>query len=149
MPKRALVSRLLLLAGAALMSGSKCNDESVFSFFTDAEWATIQTLSNLPPVPADTTNAFADNPQAALLGKKYFFDPRFSGPLTHADNDGVSPQANGNVGETAKVLIASPSSFGSTENSTSALPTRSAIRRTKSWISSSLNAFERLSIGTA
>jgi cytochrome c peroxidase len=106
MPKRALVSRLLLLAGAAFMAGSKCNDESVFSFFSDTEWAQIQTLTNLPAAPADTTNAFANDSQAALLGKKYFFDKRFSGPLTHAANDGVSPEANGAVGETAKVSCA-------------------------------------------
>lgn len=108
MPKRALTTRLLLLAGAALMSGSKCDDESVFSFFTDAEWATIQTLTNLPPAPMDTTNGLFQPAQAGVLpaaqalGKQYFFDPRFSGPLTHADN-AIPGSGNGAPGTTATI----------------------------------------------
>jgi cytochrome c peroxidase len=35
-------------------------------------------LANLPPLPADPSNAVADNPDAAALGKALFFDTRFS-----------------------------------------------------------------------
>jgi cytochrome c peroxidase len=49
----------------------------------------IQTLKslwieNLPAVPAVPSNAYGDDKQAALLGRKFFFDKRFSG------NDKVS-----------------------------------------------------------
>lgn len=36
------------------------------------------SLESLAPLPADPTNQFADNAQAATLGHKLFFDPRFS-----------------------------------------------------------------------
>jgi cytochrome c peroxidase len=36
-------------------------------------------LYSLPPVPKNASNAFADDPRAAELGKKFFFDTRFSG----------------------------------------------------------------------
>lgn len=36
-------------------------------------------LERLPPLPADPTNAVADDPQAAALGHKLFFEPRLSG----------------------------------------------------------------------
>lgn len=50
-------------------------------FFSDEELATILTwLGPLPPSPiADPTNVVADDPEAALLGQKLFFDPRYSG----------------------------------------------------------------------
>jgi cytochrome c peroxidase len=38
-------------------------------------------IGSLPPPPKDPSNAFADNPKAKALGKKLFFDPRFSGNL--------------------------------------------------------------------
>ena len=46
-----------------------------------AELATLQTLAldALPPLPADPSNAVADDPRAAALGAAIFFDTRFSG----------------------------------------------------------------------
>ncbi len=35
-------------------------------------------LGNLPPLPPDATNKYADDPRAAALGKQIFFDRRFS-----------------------------------------------------------------------
>jgi cytochrome c peroxidase len=55
---------------------------------TEAEWAIIETLSPLPAVPADPTNAVADDPDAAALGQRLFFDARFSGPLAVASDLG-------------------------------------------------------------
>jgi len=37
------------------------------------------SLDSLPPIPPDPSNAVADNPQAAALGARLFFDPRLSG----------------------------------------------------------------------
>ncbi len=44
------------------------------------ETKTIVSLSlkNLPPLPADTSNAVADSPAAATMGHRIFFDKRFS-----------------------------------------------------------------------
>lgn len=47
--------------------------------FTPAELDIIYTLSPLPPVPSDPTNAVADRPAAAQLGQYLFFDARLSG----------------------------------------------------------------------
>ncbi|MDX2476050.1 MAG: cytochrome c peroxidase [Gammaproteobacteria bacterium] len=38
----------------------------------------LQWLGSLPALPADPTNKFADDPAAAKLGQKLFFDSRFS-----------------------------------------------------------------------
>jgi cytochrome c peroxidase len=35
-------------------------------------------LERLPPLPTDPTNAVADDPRAAVLGQRLFFDPRLS-----------------------------------------------------------------------
>ncbi len=53
-----------------------CSGES----FTDAEKATIASMSlaSLPPLPADPTNKYADDPAAAALGATLFFDQRMS-----------------------------------------------------------------------
>lgn len=46
--------------------------------WTTAEWAKARRFSPLPSVPADATNALADNLEAAHLGHRLFFDPRLS-----------------------------------------------------------------------
>jgi cytochrome c peroxidase len=56
-------------------------------------------------VPGDATNAYADDPRAALFGQRLFFDPRFSGPLLGDDNTGL-PGTLGVTGETGRVSCA-------------------------------------------
>ena len=96
---------VLLLALAACGSDSPTTPpEPQDPFFTEAEWAQIQTLSPLPPLPASPTNRSADNAAAAKLGQKFFFDPRFSGPLVNPDN--ARPGGNGPVGAVEKISCA-------------------------------------------
>ncbi len=73
----------------------------------EAEWAELRALApdELPPPPADVTNAWADDAGAAAFGQALFFDPRFSGALLDGDNDGT-PAALGRKGETGKVSCA-------------------------------------------
>jgi cytochrome c peroxidase len=59
----------------------------------------------LPGPPADPSNHWADDPRAALLGRRLFFDASFSGRLLDGDNDGSS-HALGRKGETGKVACA-------------------------------------------
>lgn len=49
--------------------------------WTSAELALIRSLSlsQLPPLPADPSNAYADNELAAKLGQQLYFDTRLSG----------------------------------------------------------------------
>ena len=51
--------------------------------WNDNEKAILQSLwiGNLPPLPPDPSNKYADDPKAAALGKRLFFDSRFSGNL--------------------------------------------------------------------
>jgi cytochrome c peroxidase len=56
----------------------------------------LSSLSPLPAVPADPTNAFADDPAAAALGQRFFFDEKFSGALKIDSDLGL-------IGQTAKV----------------------------------------------
>lgn len=48
--------------------------------WNDAELATIRSLSlsSLPPAPTDPSNRWADDPMAAELGRRLFFDTRLS-----------------------------------------------------------------------
>lgn len=69
--------------------------------FSSAEWSVVQSLSPLPAVPADTTNAHADDANAAAFGQRLFFDKTFSGPLA-VGNDGTNGGL-GNVGDSGKV----------------------------------------------
>jgi cytochrome c peroxidase len=68
--------------------------------FDSSEMAIIATLSPLPDLPPDTTNAVADDEAAALLGQRLFFDARLSGPLA-VDSD------LGLMGDTGRVSCAS------------------------------------------
>jgi cytochrome c peroxidase len=74
------------------------------AFFSDAEWKVVQTLSPVPPVPPDPTNAVGDDPAAATLGQKFYFDANFSGPLVHPDN--LGPGGNGVVGQLRTISCA-------------------------------------------
>lgn len=68
--------------------------------FSERELAIIRTLSPLPALAPDPTNAVADDPAAAALGQRLFFDARFSGPLRVASDLGA-------VGERGRVSCAS------------------------------------------
>lgn len=50
------------------------------SKWTEDEIGTLRNLwiGSLPDLPSDPSNVYADDPQAALLGQKLFFDTRFS-----------------------------------------------------------------------
>lgn len=81
------------------------------SALTADELAQIAMMSPLPAVPADPTNAYADNAAAARLGQMLFFDKSYSGALVVGDsgtNGGL-----GMTGETGKVSCASCHAPGS------------------------------------
>jgi len=69
--------------------------------WTAEERAALWALT-AQPLPADPTNRWADDPAAALLGQKLYFDPRFSGPLALDDPGGL-----GLAGESGKVACVS------------------------------------------
>lgn len=75
--------------------------------FTDEERQALAGLSKdpLPPPPADVSNRWADDANAARFGQVLFFDGGFSGKLLDGDNDGSS-HALGRKGETGKVSCA-------------------------------------------
>jgi cytochrome c peroxidase len=65
---------VLLVVGLAAVA---CQPRAAWN---EAELAMLRGLwlDSLPPLPPDPSNAFADNPLAAELGHKLFFDTRFS-----------------------------------------------------------------------
>jgi cytochrome c peroxidase len=75
--------------------------------FSPADRAALAQLApaTLPAPPTDASNKFADDPRAASLGQKLFFDPLFSGKLLNGDNDG-SVFTLGLRGETGRVSCA-------------------------------------------
>lgn len=70
-------ARLLLLGLAVIVSACSLFGQTRWN---DEELAMLRTLwiGNLPPLPADPSNQYADDPRAAVLGQKLFFDTRFS-----------------------------------------------------------------------
>src|SRR5262245_42087798 len=62
-------------------AGAPAPDLSAGFAFPADELAKLKTLSPFPVLPPDTTNAHADDPAAATLGQKFFFDTGYSGPL--------------------------------------------------------------------
>jgi cytochrome c peroxidase len=78
---------------------------------TPPEMTQVAQLSPLPAVPADPTNAFADNAAAARLGQMLFFDKSYAGQLAIGD-DGTNGGL-GKAGETGKVSCASCHAVGS------------------------------------
>jgi cytochrome c peroxidase len=70
-----------------------------------ARLARLTLPSSLLP-PADVSNKYADEPMAAVLGQKLFFETRLSGPLLDESNNGTSGTL-GMKGETGKVACAS------------------------------------------
>jgi cytochrome c peroxidase len=76
--------------------------------FSDTEWAALLELAPdpLPSPPLDVTNAWADDPDAALLGQALFFTPIFAGRLLDGDQNGTGTSL-GNKGDTGKVACAS------------------------------------------
>ena len=93
--------RLLTVLGlnAALLS---CADELAFTQ-EEHELLAGHTLAAAPP--ADPSNRYGDDPAVASLGKRFFFDRRFSGALM-APNDGVTNGSLGAAGSTGKVSCA-------------------------------------------
>jgi cytochrome c peroxidase len=92
-------------AGGSGGTGGASSDAEVV--FTPAEREVLKMLAPpaLPRPPVDASNAFADNPKAALLGQRFFFDPQFSGELLDGDNDGTK-FALGKQHDTGKVACA-------------------------------------------
>lgn len=67
-----------LIAGCGGETGTGPGDDPVP--WTDVELALLQelTLDRLPPLAPDPSNRYGDDPRAAALGKKLFFDTRLS-----------------------------------------------------------------------
>lgn len=66
--------------GVVCLSLSACNQPTLND--ADLDRAREFVLSSLSPVPADPSNAVADNPDAAKLGEQLFFDAALSSDTT-------------------------------------------------------------------
>ena len=77
---RAAAAAGLLLAFMNMISpeSARSMDEHTW---TDREKAVLRSLwlGSLAPLPVDPSNSYSDNPKAAALGKKLFFEDKFSG----------------------------------------------------------------------
>lgn len=82
-----------------------CGSEPDEAEFSSAEWSIIRGLSPVPDLPDNPTNVYADDPDAAELGRALFFESSYAGPIVVGD-DG-SNGGLGEVGERGKVSCAS------------------------------------------
>lgn len=90
--RRALFTAVTLAA----LGGCESEEKLVDGLFTTAEWDIVATLSPLEKPGPDTTNKYADDPQAIELGQRLFFEKGYSGPIATSNDLGMK-------GETGKV----------------------------------------------
>lgn len=78
MKYKTLLIVLLALSNASYATASSVSSKQ--AIWNQSEIATLRYLwiNSLASLPRDPSNRFADEPKAAILGKKLFFDPRFS-----------------------------------------------------------------------
>jgi cytochrome c peroxidase len=62
---------ILLATACSAFGGARWNEDELTAL--RSLW-----IESLPPLPADPSNKYADDPQAAAFGQKLFFDTRFS-----------------------------------------------------------------------
>jgi cytochrome c peroxidase len=74
-----------------------CLQGDTYDVFSESEMEIIKTLSPLPPLGPNPTNIYADDPRAAALGQRLFFEKGYSKALT------VAGSGLGNVGDVGKV----------------------------------------------
>jgi len=76
-----IASAIVGLLGTTLVSVAAAHGASQSPRWTAEERALLKSLSlrSLEPLPPDPSNRFADDPRAAGLGEKLFFDTRLSG----------------------------------------------------------------------
>jgi cytochrome c peroxidase len=99
-----LAAAVAAVAAVAVVGCGGEEDDLVDGVFTAEEWARVETLSPLPDVPAEPTNRYADDPAAAALGQRLFFEKRFGGPIQiAADGTNGGLGAEGETGVTACV----------------------------------------------
>ncbi len=69
---------LVVIAGLAVPNTTSATDEHIW---TEQEKAILRSLwiGSLGPLPVNPSNKYSDNPKAAALGEKLFFEDKFSG----------------------------------------------------------------------
>ncbi len=87
--------------------------DAAIEILSPADLAALAMQSPLPPVPADPTNAYADNAAAARLGQMLFFDKSYAGAIAAAAADTGTNGGLGATGDTAKLACASCHAIGS------------------------------------
>jgi cytochrome c peroxidase len=87
-------------ADAAMIDGPSADADP--NALTPDELAAIAKLSPLPAVPADPTNAYADNAAAAALGQMLFFDKSYSGALAVGTDSDASALGARLLADTSK-----------------------------------------------
>lgn len=98
--------------GADAGPGDDAGADGAMGVLTEAEAQLAREMSPMPPMPASPTNDYADDPAAATLGQKFYFEVDWAGPL-QMDSD------LGAAGDTGKVSCFSchdDRTFGSADN---------------------------------
>ncbi len=67
--------------GGSATGGGGADAGRTDDVLNESELALAMTMSPLPAVPVDPTNAYADNAAAAVLGQRLYMDRSYSGPL--------------------------------------------------------------------
>src|SRR6185369_2110393 len=100
MATTSIVRAVLGASLAAALSGAGCDNGGELTPDELAQLKKLQLTADL--LLPDGSNAFADDDGAARLGKRFFFEPLFGGPLG-PDNDSATAGSLGRPGEIGKI----------------------------------------------
>ncbi len=99
-----LMAASAIAFGGCDEGGFLCGGSSGMCGWTSQDLARVEALGAMPAPPPDPSNAYAANPDAAVLGKQLYYDTRFSGPSTWQDGLGrVMPFGRTALGSNAGV----------------------------------------------
>lgn len=94
---------LLGLGAVCSIASFGCTDSRAFN---DVQRDVLDGFRLPAQLPPDPSNKYSDDVRAAVLGKKWYFDPRLSGPMS-PPNDGKTNGSLGAPPESGKVSCAS------------------------------------------
>lgn len=88
-----MTARLCALGLLVVGCTEEAGDSLIDGVFTAPEWLEVQKLGPLPALEPDTTSKYSDDPKAAALGQRLFFEKGYSGPIKVANDLGQAGEA--------------------------------------------------------
>jgi len=151
-PRRGEGWLIAALCAAVLLSACATEDDKDV-LFSDTEKAIINTLIYKAP-SGEASNQYVNNSAAATLGRKFFWDPQFSGDIVVQGNRGAgyAPKTDGSSARQISCATCHAPSFGWADNTSNpnnlSLGTNLTNRNSPTVLNTSFNTYSTWTGGT-